>query len=272
MKKIYIISYILFFIFATIATAPAQTQEELEQLLEIEARLQQFLDEWNSAASIIQYARCENAPELDERLQHLDAKWNTYYQAQQMDIAADDSLLEIVGSIQVAKQNAEQLLEQKKSELQMLQDFRNAELTLPQMEDTYAHMASTAEKLAMAKQLQPKLEKLKAREQLTFAGIQANYDAAKAAAEAMPQLSERMKKIEEHYIAIKNTSEKIQSAAYQPLIQRIKDYLLSFAAVAVILMFVNMISSKVKSIKQAKEAAKKLQQFLPENQQQYPTI
>jgi hypothetical protein len=63
-----------------------------------------------------------------------------------------------------------------------------------------------------------------------------------------------MQKLEERYIELKALSDSIQAAEYKPFIERIKDYLLSFAAVAIILMFVNMVQAKIQAYKQLKKS------------------
>jgi Tfp pilus assembly protein PilO len=119
--------------------------------------------------------------------------------------------------------------------------------------------------------LAPRLEALKAKEQLKFADVQSNYDKAKEAVAVFPGLSKRMEKIETRYIQLKSMSGKIQEMAYKPFIERIKDYLLGFAAVAILLMFANLAMSRLKSIKQARDQAKKLRDTL-QGKQDYPTI
>lgn len=254
----------------------AQDRSLVEQdemfYIEIQSRLLQFLDEWKSIASDIQYGPSDNLPDIQLRMQQLDAMWTTYCQAQQVDIASDETLLEIVGNIQAAKQTADEQFAKRDEEVQKLKNFKDAELYIGKMDSIYNRLSKMAGKMALVKQMTGRLEKLKAKEQIMFAEIQTHYDAAKEAAETIPTLQKRMKKLEEKYIVLKNASEKIQAAAYQPWITRIKDYLLGLAAISIMLMFLSMIMSKIKAAKQAREAAKKLQQMMPTNDQQYPTI
>jgi hypothetical protein len=58
---------------------------------------------------------------------------------------------------------------------------------------------------------------------------------------------------------------------YKPFIQRIKDYLLGLAAVAILMMFVNLLSQKLKQLKAAREQAKKMKESMM-GQKEYPTI
>ena len=80
-----------------------------------------------------------------------------------------------------------------------------------------------------------------------------------------------MKGIEKKFIEMQSVSAKIQEMAYKPFIQRIKDYLLGLAAVAILLMFVNLLSQKMKSLKAARDQAKKMKETMM-GQHDYPTI
>lgn len=74
-------------------------------LLEIENRMLNFYQELkNISAKIGQYTSDE-LTEVDKQVTAIDTKWNTYYQAQQIIIAEDDSLLQIAANYQLAKQN-----------------------------------------------------------------------------------------------------------------------------------------------------------------------
>ena len=54
--------------------------------------------------------------------------------------------------------------------------------------------------------------------------------------------------------------------------ERIKDYLYSFAAVAILLMFVNMIYSKIQAYKQMRKSAEEYKKMLQRNENEFPTI
>ena len=73
-------------------------------------------------------------------------------------------------------------------------------------------------------------------------------------------------------IEIKEFSEKIKAAEYKPFLQRIKDYLYSFAAVAMLLMFANMVQSKIQAIKQMRKSAKEYKELLKKNEEEIPSI
>ena len=95
---------------------------------------------------------------------------------------------------------------------------------------------------------------------------------AKSLSEEFKNLLPRFQPIEEKYIELKNISDKIQALEYKPWLQRIKDYLYSLAAVAMILLFLNMLQAKLKALKQARENAKKLREMMDKDNNDYPTI
>ena len=82
-----------------------------------------------------------------------------------------------------------------------------------------------------------------------------------------------MERIESKYLELKVVSGKIQAAAYVPLLQRIKDYLMNIAAVSIVLMFGNLVVTRVKTIIKMKAQAKKLKDLMGNGGgQDYPTI
>ena len=73
-------------------------------------------------------------------------------------------------------------------------------------------------------------------------------------------------------MVLKEKSEAIQAAAYQSPIERVKDYVMTFAGVAIILMFLSMVQTKIKALKAARENAKQYQEMLQKNNPEIPTI
>lgn len=75
-------------------------------LLEIESRMLSFYQELKDiSARVGQYTSNEQLTEASQKVTTIDAKWNTYYQSRQIEIAEDDSLLQIVADYQLTKQN-----------------------------------------------------------------------------------------------------------------------------------------------------------------------
>ena len=103
--------------------------------------------------------------------------------------------------------------------------------------------------------------------------MQERFDKAKAASQFHLVSDAGMDALEDSFAALKNKSDTIQAMQYQPLIQRIKDYLLGLAAVAVLLMFVSMMRSKIKAASDARKNLKEYKEKLKLNgQDDYPTI
>ena len=118
------------------------------------------------------------------------------------------------------------------------------------------------------------MEKVKAKEQLLFTELQNNYNQAKAACEIVPSLSKRMETLDEQYVIMKSVSEKVQTLEFKPFIQRVKDYVLGLAGVAVILLFLNGMMTKYKSYREKVASMKKYNDMMKNNGKgtTYPTI
>ena len=60
---------------------------------------------------------------------------------------------------------------------------------------------------------------------------------------------------------------------YKPLLQRLNDYLLGLAAVAMLLMFINMVQAKIKAARQVRKNMKQYQDAMNLNgKDDYPTL
>lgn len=221
---------------------------------------------------IPKYSMEEELATADKSLMMMDVKWNAYYGSWQNVIADNDSLLQIVADYQLIKQNIQDSISAKRHYIQSLEDFTVAETFLSAQDSVYEKFHTDALEYSLIKQLAPQLEQLKGKEQILFAEIQEHYEKAKAAAEEFNELQPRINKIEQRYIDLKNTSDKIQALEYKPWFQRIKDYLFGLAAVSMILLFVNALQSKIQMLKQTRENAKKLKQMQNKEEDDYPSI
>lgn len=239
--------------------------------LHIRERLQEFVGQIYQIGS-------EDVGTLGEisaakkKVKAVEAKYNVFCQAKQADMADNDALMELVAEFQQLKQETLDTLEAQRTQIIMVRDFAQSEKFIAAQLPTYRTFVSQAEKLSLVQATAAQLDQLKTKEQVVFADIEQHYQKAKAAAEQAPALAARMKKIEANYLLLKGNSEKVQEAQYKPWFDRVKDYLLGFAAVAIILMFLNMAQAKYKAFKAAREAAKKLEQFNKTNNTEYPTI
>ena len=215
---------------------------------------------------------------VDKRLKSLSiavnsfaSRWEAYSQAQQIYIAENDSLLNKLAQIQQMQQMVTDTLASRQQLYEHLSDFAKAEVFIWGQDKKYQRLYKLAMEYSLSPKLATKLEKVKAEEQALFADVEKNFGKAKEAVELFAGLQLRMKGVEEKYFQLQTVSAKIQEMEYKPFIQRIKDYLMGLAAVAIILMFVNMLRSKLKALKAAREQAQKMSEML-NGDHKYPTI
>ncbi len=245
--------------------------EAAADTLNIRERLQDFI----SSAQAISTAPVNDLQDIKEstrQLSTLNNKWNVYYTAKQAAIGDNEGLTDLASEYQQLCQDIRDSLAADKTRMETAAGFVRASRYLDQQKAVYAQYVKQALALSATEALAPRLEELKAKEQVAFADIEKYYETAKAAAASDPSLARQMAKVTDNYIALKSQSEKVQEAAYKPIFDRIKDYLFGLAAVTIILMFVNMAQAKYKSYKEMKKNAKKLEQMRRQNDNEYPSI
>ena len=213
----------------------------------------------------------ERLKTLTRAMNSFNARWDAYSQAQQVYIADNDSLLNKLAEIQQMRQIVADTLASRQKQYDQLTAFSKAESFVWGQDKAYRRLYKQAQQYSVSPKLASRLEKVKAEEQALFAQIQTSYSQAKEAAEAFPGLELRMKGIDNKFFELQTVSTKIQEMVYKPFIQRIKDYLIGLAAVAILLMFFNLLSAKIKTVKQAREQAKKMREMMS-GQHNYPTI
>ena len=271
--------------------SPEAVSPEVAQLkLEIETRLSQFSDELNQLFAVSQMplsfdgnveasqslisAMEQRMNYLNQSYNTLDVKWNTYYQAQLMDIANDEDLMEKVASFEGQKQVVKDSLDAKTQAVEAVMKFVEADKYIISQVSIYKSLYKKAYQLSLLQKLAPQLEKVKAKEQIVFGELQKNYEQAKASTELVPTLSKRMDVLDGQFVIMKSVSEKVQALEYKPFVQRVKDYVLVFAAVAIILLFLNGILTKFNAYRDKVANLKKYKEMM-NNQGQgtnYPTI
>lgn len=252
---------------------PGQEQlvDEMQRL-EIESRMLSFYDQMHALSTDISHSAPDKLTEANQQVTTIDTKWNAYYQARQSVIADDDSLLQIVANYQLVKQTVLDSIAAKQHYFDAQKSFAEAEAFCLAQDSIYQALNKKAVEYSLVKSAAPQLEQLKGEEQSLFAEVQQQYETAKNLSQEFPVFQPRFQQIEEKYIELKNRSEKTQALEYKPWIERVKDYLYSLAAVAMILMFINMVQAKIKTLKQARENAKKLREALHKEEDDYPTI
>ena len=281
----YIFSCLLFLL---PCVAPCQEFDE-EYENHLAERITQFIDEFDQLANDANlriritdanlesdsYTRILNTriATLNNHLQSLDFRWNAFTQAEQADLAASEHLMDLMTQAQQLRQLVTDTIAAQKNKCNALVDFIEAERLIRSQDTVYQNLYKKALSFSLSKQQAPKLEKVKAKEQALFEKLQTSYNKSKDAVQLMPQLAKRGDRIGEQFYALKSFSTKIQAIEYKPFIQRAKDYLMGLACVAVILIFINMVNTKLKASKKAREMLKKQAEMLKKsNNEDYPTI
>ena len=178
-----------------------------------------------------------------------------------------------VEDFELMKQEASDSLEVRLQMLQSLLAFSEAQSMFARLDSTYNRLGKQAFQLSLTQKTAPLLEKEKMKEQLIFASVQEKYDEASEAERYNLVSAQRMDALKDSYAVLKNKSDAIQAMQFKPLIQRIKDYLLGLAAIAVLLMFLNMVRARIKAAKDMRENMKKYKESLKLNgKDDYPTI
>ena len=273
-----------------VAAAPAISPEDLTLRMEIAARLNQFSDDLNQLMAVgkvnlsvdcmygiprtVVEAMEQRMQSMNQEYNKIDVKWNTYYQAQQMDIAHSEDLMSMVATIEGLKQSVKDTLDAKTEAVESIAKFAAADQFILSQVNVYKNIYQKAFKLSLVQKLAPQLEKVKAKEQVLFTDLQTHYDEAKAATVVVPSLSPRMQTLDQQFVVMKSVSEKVQALEYKPLFQRVKDYVLGLAAVAIILMFINGMVAKFNAYKAKAASMKQYNDMLKNNGKgtSYPTI
>ena len=208
---------------------------------------------------------------LTRRVQAFEVRWDAFNASNLPFIADDESLMEQMTQAQLLKQAVTDTLTAQQNRCTAIKDFLSAEDFITAQDSIYEKLYKQAFAMSFVQKMEPQLEKLKAQEQVQFTEIQSQYDKAKAASGLVPQLDKKATALNDRFFSIKAQSDKIQQLKYEPIIQRIKDYLMGIAYVAVILIFVNMIISKWQAAKKTKQAVEQQAEML-KKEHDYPTI
>lgn len=213
----------------------------------------------------------ERIKSLSSALNSFSTRWDTYSAAQQVYIADNDSLLNRVAVIQQMRQIVTDTLALRQQQRDQLVAFSTAEKFIWGQDKNYRQLYKKAVEYSVSSKLAPRLEKVKAAEQTLTADVNKYYSQAKEASTTFPGLQLRMEAMENKVFELQSVSAKIQDMAYKPFIQRIKDYLMGLACVAILLMGLNLLKSKLAQVKQLRAQAKKMKEMM-NGQHNYPTI
>lgn len=251
--------------------AASALSEEL--LLEMSEKMEGFLSELTELSTDIPQTKTINAlSSVRRKLTSLTVRWNAYNTLMQMDIAQSELLMELVAQFQTSQQQVSEAMDQQQLVIEAIVRFREVERQFPGFEQRYAELEQEAISYSLIAKTADLLAQVKGKEQLLFQEVDQQFMAAKEAVALVPTLTTEGARLENRYLVLKQKSEAIQAAAYKSPIERIKDYVMTFAAVAIILMFFSMVQSKLKALKAARENAKQYQEMLQKNNPEIPTI
>lgn len=258
-----------------LATLPVSAQSFAE--IETEERLTGELKHFDKDLKKIQLAfdRAKNMSDIEKiekDLMQYDLDFETFLQTDGPKVQTSRNLTAGVLEMKAAREAFSQSLEKKKESIVNIEVFTRAETFILAQDSVYVEMYKAARKYSMSSKAGKFLAKVKSREAILASKVEQNYSSAYAAAESTPELKERFEILEEEYAEIMSLSDKIQTAQYKPFIERIKDYLMSFAAVSVILMFFSMLQTKISTAKQMRENMKKMKEALKKDDDNIPTL
>lgn len=241
--------------------------QEIEGVTE---EISNYLNEVSAICADVAGAKSGNVGGLERRMQSVDIRWKAYQNLEQDIIAATPNLMSMLSQYQLLYNITADSIAAQKKRLMAMDDFKKALAAIIGSSGKYDVFESDAGRFSMLPQTAKQLAEVKAQEQLLFQQLTASYQSGLQACLADPGLGMRKAELEKAYIALQVRSQGVQAMVYKPFVQRIKDYVLTFAGVAILIMFVTMLIAKIKALKAARDAAKKYtDQF---GNHEYPTI
>lgn len=244
----------------------------IEEKMVLLEKLQDFIDDTNNLCDYIDGSQAAQLNSLKRFAQIIDVRWENFYATEQETIAKDDSLMTLVADYSQAMQMVNDSIDARDKILKLTAQFVIAEKTIRDNVKKYEDMQKKATALALIPQTAAKLDELKAQEQLIFEDLTKLYNDAKEAHNKNASLEKRFTALETDYVKIKSMSAKIQEAVYQSPIQRAKDYLMSLACVAILLMFVTFLTMMLNSARKAYKQAQEVKKLMKKQDEDIPTI
>lgn len=249
---------------AEVPVSPEHVAHIAEDMTDYISRLAEVQDR----ASISNRA---DITELQSIVTSIDVQWQAYTQISQVDITASPMLMDLLSRYQLLLTATNDSLTAQLGRLDAEDTYNKSLAFITGCKSEYANMVSKTQKFSLVPQTQAQLADVKAHETLLFAQVTDNYQKALAASQLSAAVSKKMPELEKAYIELSRQSDIIKATVYKPWIERIKDYVLTFAGVAIILIFFNFVVAKAKAAKQARDMAKKYGNMLNADND-YPTI
>lgn len=275
MKKLFFPLFVLFGCWLPLCLSVAADNDSFsrqQEALAVEAWINTYADDLSMLSGEIALASESRLKELDARLKQMSAKFEFYCQSKQDYIAADDSLMELMARYNERHQQTADSVNIQIRRLELARAFDSAEHYLATQDTVYPQLQRRSLLLSQTAKTAPLLEKLKEQEAVRFAEVDKQIQLARESITLNPSLKTRLNRLEEVYISIQKQSAQIQAAEFKPIVQRIKEHLMEIAAVGIILMFFNMVVTKIQAAKKMRESAKKMQEMLKKTNSDYPQI
>lgn len=275
MKKLFFPLFVLFGCWLPLCLSVAADNDSFsrqQETLAVEAWINTYADNLSMLSGEIALASESRLKELDARLKQMSAKFEFYCQSKQDYIAADDSLMELMARYNERHQQTADSVNIQIRRLELARAFDSAEHYLATQDTVYPQLQRRSLLLSQTAKTAPLLEKLKEQEAVRFAEVDKQIQLARESITLNPSLKTRLNRLEEVYISIQKQSAQIQAAEFKPIVQRIKEHLMEIAAVGIILMFFNMVVTKIQAAKKMRESAKKMQEMLKKTNSDYPQI
>lgn len=241
------------------------------QIAQITEDMTAYIYEVVEVEEYIADASPEDIKTLQTHLESIDVRWEAYTQIEMVDIAATPSLMELLSQYKVAYTSATDSLANHQKRLSATATFLRAHTFIIQQNSKFKSLSTQAFEYSLVQQTAHQLADVKAQAAMLMTQVEEYYQKAIEASQLSEEAKAKMPELQQQYVEIQAQSETIQAAVYKPWIMRIKDYVLTIAGVAIILIFINFIITKAKAIKQARDLAKKYNNTLYNNDE-YPTI
>lgn len=204
---------------------------------------------------------------------YIQQAWNDYVNMHADEITDDcTEITDLMAEFPAEMEKLSNAIEQQKEILKADEDIAAAVKAFENATSRHEAMLKRAKRYMQTEKTAPLLEQLKAEEQLAFTALTQKYTAAQKAVEANGTLKNKFAQIKNEYIKVSAISKQIQETEFKPWIERIRDYLVGLAALGIILLFFNMLTTKIKAAKDARESAAKYAELMRKANDDTPVI
>ena len=241
-------------------------------LIEVVNVIQDFTDKTDLILSYITSANREDVNLCRQEFVKLNLRWTKYYLSIEHIVLEEEEVLNMVLQLNDRIKELENSIDRRLLFFKQDEIFLQDLAFLQNLQKEYDDLKKLAISYSLTEQTAGQLEELKAREESIFEDASVKFGSMKSILNEFPELRDKESEAEQLFANISVKSQSIRSAEYKPFLDRIKDYLYSLAAVALLLMFVGMIQTKISAAKALKKNAKALEALRKQNSNEYPTI